>query len=456
MHQFIHGTDPQFAHLEQEARQSTRVFFDQPMPQGATPSKARVGFCIDESGTTTLYVDRGVAYEPGEEAHPEVQAWFEQGERRFDSFAACVAWIRSRLAPCYSARAPGLEDLTDLEAVNAQIQKQDQPVRVDRETLYAFLRQEVRGQDHALRTLANRVAQHCARVAPRRPLTLFAVGHTGVGKTRTAEVLPEALEAQNAPYAYIRLDMSEYQEPHRVSQLLGAPAGYVGYGEGSELLDGLQRNLRTIVHFDEIEKAHPNILKALMNGMDAGRLSRSGTATGAEGRTVDCRQAIFFFTSNLDCEGILGDLEMRADSHVSHVVDEVCRRRLRSAGIKPELVGRINSFLAYGSLSPSVRAEITTLTVVRVAKEYGVNVRRIAPSVVVYLLDQSDDAFGVRPIEYLVDSLLGQAIEKTAVRYGQTAVEVLGPPFRCVPFQAEPRPKGPDVSGVDLSGLSPN
>lgn len=456
MHQFIHGTDRQFAHLEQEARQSTRVFFDQIMPPGATPEKARVGFSIDGSGATTLYVDRGVVYEPGGGAHPEIRAWFEQGERRFETFAACIAWIRERLGTSYGASAPSLEDLTDLDAVNAQIRKLDRPVRVDREVLYAFLRQEVRGQDQALHTLANRVAQHCARVAPRRPLTLFAVGPTGVGKTWTAEVLPKALEAQGAPYSCVRLDMSEYQEPHRVSQLLGAPAGYIGYGEGSELLDGLQENPRTVVHFDEIEKAHPNILKALMNAMDAGRLSRSGAATGTEGRTVDCRQALFFFTSNLDCESILSDLEMRADGQVPHVVDEVCRRRLCSAGIKPELVGRIGSFLAYGPLNPSVRAEITALTVVRVAKEYGTNVRHIAPSVVVYLLDQSEDAFGVRPIEYLVDNLLGQTIEEAAGRYGQTAVEVLGPPFRCVAYRLGHRSDGPDVSEVDLSGLSPN
>ena len=107
---------------------------------------------------------------------------------------------------------------------------------------------------------------------------MFAVGPSGVGKTRAAEALAQALNGlleAGAGYQFLRLDMAEYQESHRVSQLLGAPQGYVGHGEGSQLLDTLAANPRTIVLFDEIEKAHPSILRVLMNAMDAGRLSSS-------------------------------------------------------------------------------------------------------------------------------------------------------------------------------------
>ena len=109
------------------------------------------------------------------------------------------------------------------------------------------------------------------------------------GKTKTVEVLAEILSElhSDGEYQYLRLDMSEYQEAHRVSQLIGAPQGYVGHGESSQLLDALRSSSKTIVLFDEIEKAHPAILKVLMNAMDAGRLS-SASGTGADTKlTVD-------------------------------------------------------------------------------------------------------------------------------------------------------------------------
>src|SRR5205807_2293117 len=103
---------------------------------------------------------------------------------------------------------------------------------------------------------------------------VFAVGPSGVGKTRTAEAMAQVLrevDEDNEAYQFLRLDMTEYQEAHRVSQLIGAPQGYIGHGEGSQLIDALRANRRTIVLFDEIEKAHPAILRVLMNAMDAGR-----------------------------------------------------------------------------------------------------------------------------------------------------------------------------------------
>jgi len=418
------------------------------MPPGVTPSEARVGFRVHKSGATTLYVDREVSCESSQGGlPPEVCAWLEQGEKSFSSFSKCVTWIQKQLGPCYDNNSPGPEELTNLVEVNAQIQEQDRTSRIDREALYKHLKQQVRGQDSTLQTLSKRVGQHCARVAPKRPLTLFAVGPTGVGKTRTAEVLPDSLEAQDVSFSYVRIDMSEYQEAHRVSQLLGAPAGYKGYGDGSLLLDALQENPKSIIHFDEIEKAHPNILKALMNAMDAGRLSRSGASSESGSRTVECRQGIFFFTSNLDSEGILNDLNLGVDE--PHIVDEVCRKRLRGAGMKPELVGRIASFLVYDKLSPSVQAEIAALTIVRVAKEYGVAVRRVEPSVIVYLLDRGGSGeFGVRPLEYLIDDVLGEAIEEAAVQFGHMPVKVLGPPFRCVALRSG---SDEDLSLTELS-----
>ncbi|MDQ3181832.1 MAG: AAA family ATPase [Acidobacteriota bacterium] len=162
--------------------------------------------------------------------------------------------------------------------------------------------------------LSSRVSRHLARSNPRRPTTVFAVGPTGVGKTQTAETLARSLSRlmpNRQNFHFLRLDMSEYQERHRVSQLLGAPQGYIGYGEGAQLLDALAMYPRCVVLFDEIEKAHPDILRTLMNAMDAGRISSPHQNNG--NRQIDCRKAIFCFTSNLESSGILQELKAVKD-----------------------------------------------------------------------------------------------------------------------------------------------
>jgi ATP-dependent Clp protease ATP-binding subunit ClpC len=268
-----------------------------------------------------------------------------------------------------------------------------------------------------------------------RPAVVFAVGPTGVGKTRAAEVLPSVLQGLgcgDSGYQFLRLDMSEYQESYRVSQLIGAPQGYIGHGEGSQLLDALCANPRTIVLFDEIEKAHPSIVRVLMNAMDAGRLSTAARSHG--GRQVDCRHSIFIFTSNLDSREILGELEARRAFGDRSVEDEVCRRRLAAGGIPPEIVGRIGRFLVFRPLSSAIRAEIVALAVAEVAQEYGLDVAHVAPGVVAHLMQKTrSQNFGVRPERYLIDEELGEAFVDASQRDCTRPVEVVGPPFECRP-----------------------
>ena len=230
--------------------------------------------------------------------------------------------------------------------------------------------------------------------------------------------------------------MSEYQEPHRVSQLLGAPQGYVGHGEGSQLVDALRGNPCTVVLYDEMEKAHPSIMRALMNAMDAGRLSTS--TAGTSGREIDCSRAIFMFTSNIDATATLDELDARGGLGDRAVEDDVCRRRLRAAGLAPEIVGRIGRFLVYRPLTTEVRAAIVTLSVGEVAEEYGVRVAYVDPAAVIELVRGTGSAgFGVRPERYLIDETLGAAFAKAARDGTQQPVAVSGPPWRCEPLVAD-------------------
>jgi len=455
--QFLDGGDAAFAVLEQRATGSCVVFAQQVMPPGAHPATARVGFEVRQNGSATLFVERGVRFTRS--ADERVRRWFSGGQLDFGTFQELRQWIQTDLKGCYVSaldapvpprdqgehgRIIAARELTDLEAVANQLPANAQAAHVDEDDLFQQLVTRIRGQDDAMRGLAKHVSRHLARQAPRRPATLMALGPTGVGKTAAAEYLPTALRDQlpdGAAYGYLRLDMSEYQERHRISQLLGAPQGYVGYGDGAQLVDRLRANARTVVLLDEIEKAHPDILRALMNCMDCGRLSTASAHAG--GREVDCRRAVFLFTANLDAMGILQELETRKAFGNRAAVDAVCRRRLLAAGVAPELVGRIGCFLVFRPLDQHARAEVVALAIERVAGEYGVRVVRIAPAVVADILRTCPpEGFGARPDEYLVDELLGPCLAEAAATGLKEPMEVAaGPPYHCLRAE-EPAQQG--------------
>jgi ATP-dependent Clp protease ATP-binding subunit ClpA len=346
--------------------------------------------------------------------------------------------LRDAFAPETPPVRHSAESLTDLDAIRAAASELSKAIFVDEDDLLRQLTNVVIGQPTALQALASCVARHCARSHPTRPAVVFAVGPSGVGKTRSAEELADAIAAAGdvkEAYGYLRLDMNEYQEAYRISQLLGSPQGYVGHSEGSQLLDALSSNPRTIILFDEIEKAHPAVLRSLMNAMDAGRISAASKVQGQ--REIDCSRAIFFFTSNLESRAILEELQQRDSFGDRSIEDDVCRRRLRAAGIAPEIVGRIGRFLVFRDLTPEVRAEIVTHAIAEIAGEYGLTITRVAPTVVIDLLKQSrSEDFGVRPERSLIDDLLGGAFAAAARQGLRGSLTISGPPYVCTIVEA--------------------
>lgn len=438
MRQFLAGNNTMFRDLEERARYGCIRFRALELPPGCDPNRADIGFEVDaESGAAKLLIKRGVRYGGENRA---VGDWLQAGEKPFASFLDLTNWIQSVLTLAGGPRIPlqtqvegNGAPLTDMDAVRQGIRDIHQPLYLDQDVFFNQLRQDVRGQDEALKGIAAVISRHLARRQPARPAVIFAVGPSGVGKTRTAELTAKALgecSNENNDYRFLRLDMTEYQEAHRVSQLIGAPQGYVGHGDGSQLVDALRANPRTIVLFDEIEKAHPAILRVLMNAMDAGRLSTASSSP--QGREIDCRHAVFMFTSNLDAKEILDELEHRTAFGNQAVEDEVCRRRLHTGGIAPEIVGRIGRFLVFRPLSPEIRAEIMTISIAEVAEEYGLRVSYVEPEIIVNLVQSiRSQSFGVRPERFLIDSLLGEAFAKATKQGVNTPVIVAGPPYEC-------------------------
>jgi len=212
----------------------------------------------------------------------------------------------------------------------------EQEKLLDMETV---LRKRVIGQEDALRAVSGAVRRARAGLQdPDRPIGSFIfLGPTGVGKTETARALAEFLFDDER--AMIRIDMSEFMEKHSVSRLIGAPPGYVGYDEGGYLTEAVRRRPYSVVLFDEIEKAHPDVFGALLQILDDGRL------TDGQGRTVDFRNTVLIMTSNIGSEHIV-ELSESDQPEIERRVDEALR-----AHFKPEFLNRVDETIVFHPLS---------------------------------------------------------------------------------------------------------
>jgi ATP-dependent Clp protease ATP-binding subunit ClpB len=219
------------------------------------------------------------------------------------------------------------------------------------------LHARVVGQDEAVRAVANAIRRARAGLQdPNRPLGSFIfLGPTGVGKTELARALAEFLFDDD--HAMIRIDMSEYQEKHTVSRMIGAPPGYVGYDEAGQLTEAVRRRPYAVVLFDEIEKAHPEVLNVLLQLLDDGRL------TDGKGRTVDFKNAVIIMTSNLGSQYIA---EATANAEASSELPEGVRRQVTDAlrqHFRPEFLNRIDEVIFFHTLSLAHMAQIIDIQI---------------------------------------------------------------------------------------------
>ena len=220
----------------------------------------------------------------------------------------------------------------------------------------AKLRERVVGQDEALQVVSNAVRRARAGLQdPNRPIGSFIfLGPTGVGKTETARALAEFLFDDE--HAMVRLDMSEFMEKHSVSRLIGAPPGYVGYEEGGYLTEAVRRRPYSVVLFDEIEKAHPDVFNALLQILDDGRL------TDGQGRTVDFKNTVLIMTSNIGSQYIVELGESQREEMVRRVQEAL---RLH---FKPEFLNRVDDVIIFHQLGRSEIGRIVDIQLERVRK----------------------------------------------------------------------------------------
>ena len=263
------------------------------------------------------------------------------------------------------------------------------------------LHERVVNQSEAITAVSNAVRRSRAGLQdPDRPVGSFIfLGPTGVGKTETARALAEFLFDDEE--AMVRIDMSEYMERHAVSRLIGAPPGYVGYEEGGQLTESVRRRPYTVVLFDEVEKAHPEVFNVLLQILDDGRL------TDGQGRTVDFRNAVLIMTSNLGSSYIL---EHQGDDWAA--VEDKVREALRQ-NFRPEFLNRVDEILVFQPLGKQELEQVVGMQLERLAalaRERQVELE-VTPAARKTIAEAGfDPAFGARPIKRAIQHLVSDPL----------------------------------------------
>ena len=380
--------------LAQLKEQSAGMKAQWQLEKDALGEVGRIKTKIDESRTQVEQATRSGDLQKAAEIQfgqiPKLESELKAVEARLAEQAGKARYLKEEVTADdiaeIVARWTGIPVTRMLEGERERLAK------LDRE-----LAKRVIGQDEAVQAVANAVRRSRAGLQdPNRPIGSFIfLGPTGVGKTETARALAEFLFDDE--HAMVRIDMSEYMEKHAVSRLIGAPPGYVGYDEGGQLTEAVRRRPYSVVLFDEIEKAHPDVFNILLQILDDGRL------TDSQGRTVDFRNVVIIMTSNVGSSWILenagGDWA---------VVETQVTAALRQQ-FKPEFLNRVDDIVIFRPLGEAQIGHIVELQLARTSKLLADRkiTLELTPEAKAFVAHEGyEPAFGARPLKRAIQRLV--------------------------------------------------
>ncbi|MGA1078410.1 MAG: ATP-dependent Clp protease ATP-binding subunit, partial [Nitriliruptoraceae bacterium] len=320
------------------------------------------------------------------------------------------------------------------------------------------LHKRVIGQDQAIAAVSKAIRRTRAGLKdPKRPSGSFIfLGPSGVGKTELAKTLAEYLFGKED--ALIHLDMSEYMEKHTVSRLIGSPPGYVGYDEGGQLTEQVRRKPFSVVLFDEVEKAHPDVFNALLQILEDGRL------TDAQGRTVDFKNTILIMTSNLGTRNLTSPAVGFVDANEQSIYDKMKRQvddELKKH-FRPEFLNRIDDTIVFHPLTVDEVVRIVDLMISRVQRQLivkGLDLE-LTDALKQWLAGRGyDPQLGARPLRRTIqrelEDVLSERLLTGEFHAGQLVVADVAEGGEGVTFRAVEAPTAPDSPPVELAGGGP-
>ena len=409
-------------------------FPDCRMPEGCVPRQAVLGFLKRDRGYL-LYWRPAVDYQGNS---PVLAALFARSVWRFDSYEAMTGRLLS-LRREVEEPAPRPFRPPELAAGPAAAPAS---AASPWPPAYRRLRQElgtrVLGQDRAVEAAAFRLYSHAGKRDPARPLSLIFHGPTGVGKSELGKALAPALERCYGRHRqFVWTELNTFTQPHSVYRLTGAPPGYVGY-EDQPIFEAVRQDPWTVFMFDELEKAHPEVLKVFMSILDEGRCT-ARKADGEGGRELDFRRCVFVFTTNADLTAAGGrPLGFSQDRPASRSgleepgepaspvelaerlfrENEEARRAMVRLGVLQEIAGRFSGIIGFHKLDAESRRAVTVKQITALGREYGLDIVQVAPDTARALTPEREDPLSVRSSVCVLESLLTPLFMAASERTG--------------------------------------
>lgn len=343
------------------------------LPSGCRPGHTVPGFWKQESAYF-FYLRPAVDYVG---KSPALRRFFAQNMRRFDSFEELTCLLRSLSAA--PPKLPAFEEASK-----------------DYHSLLDILKGHIVGQDAALEAVSFKLWGHISKTAPARPLSLILYGPTCVGKSELCKSVSPALNRLlgGKRYRTVWTELNTFTEAHSVYRLTGAPPGYAGY-EDPPVLESVRENPCTVYIFDELDKAHPELLKVFMSILDEGRCA-ARKADGEGNWDLDFRRCVFLFTTNADLSApppplgfTLPEVQAPVPCQTGRAglaqrlyqADEAARRALVRGGTLKEIAGRFSGLIGFQQLTPAAREAVTTRQIAALGREFGLQIRQVDPDI---------------------------------------------------------------------------